>query len=215
MGRFGNVMLVCGEPDLSLTAKLGEVVRLYFTNTANTRVFKVKLPGARMKLVGGDSGHFEHEKFVEEVILSPSERVMVDVLFDAPASTRWSTEPQPALSAGLDHRQREPAEPQLAEQFAVLRTNADLAAERERIARILMPRRTRRSRSSPRWTSTRLRETGRSLHVSDASEHRQRGAGTLPECGMKLLAVEAPTSYVCPMHPQVISEHPITARSAA
>ncbi len=34
----------------------GEVVRFYLTNTANTRVFKVKLPGARMKLVGGDSG---------------------------------------------------------------------------------------------------------------------------------------------------------------
>ena len=56
MGRFGNVMLVAGEPDLALTAELGEVVRLYLTNTANTRVFKVALPGARMKLVGGDSG---------------------------------------------------------------------------------------------------------------------------------------------------------------
>ena len=46
-----------GEPDLSLDAKRGEVVRFYFTNTANTRVFNVALPGARMKLVGGDSGH--------------------------------------------------------------------------------------------------------------------------------------------------------------
>ena len=56
MGRFGNVLLVAGEPDLALSAQLGEVVRFYLTNTANTRVFKVKLPGARMKLVGGDSG---------------------------------------------------------------------------------------------------------------------------------------------------------------
>ena len=39
----------------------GEVVRLYLTNTANTRVFKVALPGARMKLVGGDSGRCERE----------------------------------------------------------------------------------------------------------------------------------------------------------
>jgi hypothetical protein len=37
-----------------------------------------------MKLVGGDSGHYEHETFVEEVLLSPSERYVVDVLFDAP-----------------------------------------------------------------------------------------------------------------------------------
>ena len=46
MGRFGNVMLVAGETDLSLAAKRGEVVRLYLTNTANTRVFNVTLPGA-------------------------------------------------------------------------------------------------------------------------------------------------------------------------
>ena len=51
MGRFGNVMLVSGEPDLSLTTKRGEVVRIYLTNTANTRVFNVTLPGAQMKLV--------------------------------------------------------------------------------------------------------------------------------------------------------------------
>src|SRR3954471_15780007 len=40
MGRFGDVLLVSGEPDLALAARLGEVVRLYLTNTANTRVFK-------------------------------------------------------------------------------------------------------------------------------------------------------------------------------
>ena len=81
MGRFGNVMLVAGEPDLSLEAKRGEVVRFYFTNTANTRVFNVALPGAQMKLVGADAGHYEHEELVEEVLLAPSERVVVDVLF--------------------------------------------------------------------------------------------------------------------------------------
>ena len=82
MGRFGDVLLVSGEPHLALDAQLGEVVRLYLTNTANTRVFKVALPGARMKLVGGDSGHVEHELFVDDVVLAPSERVVVDVLFD-------------------------------------------------------------------------------------------------------------------------------------
>ena len=83
MGRFGNVMLVAGEPDLALEAHAGEVVRLYLTNTANTRVFNVALPGARMKLVGGDSGRYEHEAFVDEVLLAPSERAVVDVLFEA------------------------------------------------------------------------------------------------------------------------------------
>ena len=73
MGRFGDVLLVNGETELALEAKLGEVVRFYLTNTANTRVFKVALPGARMKLVGGDSGHVEREEIVEDVVVAPSE----------------------------------------------------------------------------------------------------------------------------------------------
>src|SRR3954465_82621 len=84
MGRFGNVLLVGGETDLSFGARWGEVVRFYLTNTANTRVFRVQLPRARMKLVGGDSGRHEHEELVEHVTLAPSERVVVDVLFDQP-----------------------------------------------------------------------------------------------------------------------------------
>ncbi len=63
MGRFGNVFLTSGEVDLRLAARAGEVVRLWLTNTANTRVFNVALPGARMKLVGGDSGRLEREEF--------------------------------------------------------------------------------------------------------------------------------------------------------
>ena len=45
--------------------------------TANTRVFNVRLPGTHMKLVGGDSGRVEHEEFVFEVVLAPSERVVI------------------------------------------------------------------------------------------------------------------------------------------
>ena len=45
MGRFGNVMLTGGETNLALRAQVGEVVRFYFTNTANTRLFNVALPG--------------------------------------------------------------------------------------------------------------------------------------------------------------------------
>ena len=72
MGRFGNLLLIAGEPHLDLSVKQGEVIRLYFTNTANTRVFNVALPGARMKLVGGDSGRVEHEQFVDSVVLLPA-----------------------------------------------------------------------------------------------------------------------------------------------
>jgi FtsP/CotA-like multicopper oxidase with cupredoxin domain len=82
MGRFGNVMLTGGETSLGLAATAGEVVRLHLTNTANTRLFNVALPGARVKLVGGDSGRYERETFVDEVLLAPSERAILDVLFD-------------------------------------------------------------------------------------------------------------------------------------
>jgi FtsP/CotA-like multicopper oxidase with cupredoxin domain len=88
MGRFGNVMLVAGETDLALDARVGEVVRLYLTNTANTRVFNVAMPGAELKLVGGDSGRCEREELVESVVLAPSERAVVDVHF---ASRRSSS----------------------------------------------------------------------------------------------------------------------------
>jgi FtsP/CotA-like multicopper oxidase with cupredoxin domain len=98
MGRFGNVFLTSGDPDLRLEARAGEVVRLWLTNTANTRVFNVNLPGARMKLVGGDSGRVEQQELVDQVLLGPSERAVVDVLVDRPARswTSCSTSPTPA-----------------------------------------------------------------------------------------------------------------------
>jgi len=135
MGRFGNVLLANGEPELSLQARRGEVVRLHLTNTANTRVFNVALPGARMKLVGGDSGHYERETFVEQVLIAPSERAVVDVLFEQPGTyglehrTPGRTYPLATIAVA-----GETAAPSLAELFAKLRHNADMAAERERMA---------------------------------------------------------------------------------
>ena len=162
MGRFGDVLLVAGQTDLSLEARLGEVVRLFLTNTANTRVFRVALPGTRMKLVGGDASHVEHERLVEDVILAPSERVVVDVLFERKGQlqlehrTPERTYPLASVTVG-----EERAEPAPAEQFEALRTNADMAAERERIAPYLeAEHQTRRWRSSPRWTWAPLKATG-------------------------------------------------------
>jgi len=88
MGRFGNLLLINGEPVFAGTATVGEVVRLCLVNTANTRLFDVALGGARMKLVGGDSGRYERETFVDHVLLAPSERAVVDVLFEAAGDVR-------------------------------------------------------------------------------------------------------------------------------
>jgi FtsP/CotA-like multicopper oxidase with cupredoxin domain len=135
MGRFGDRLLVGGETELSLDAQLGEVVRFYLTNTANTRVFNVGIPGARMKRVGGDSGRVEQEQFVDDVVLAPSERVVVDVLFEQPGDLtlehRTPDRVYPLASIRVGEEQ---AEPSLAAEFETLRSNADMVAERERIA---------------------------------------------------------------------------------
>jgi FtsP/CotA-like multicopper oxidase with cupredoxin domain len=212
MGRFGNVMLVAGEPDLQLTAKQGEVVRLYLTNTANTRIFNVTLPGARMKLVGADSGHYEHEEFVEEVLLAPSERVVVDVLFDSPGelTLEHRTPDRSYRLAGITVTD-EPAEPALADQFDVLRTNADMAAEREGVGPYLT--------APPDKTLAFVAEMdmgapdGSSPVVYACPMHPEVVSdepGNCPKCGMKLLPTQASveTTYACPMHPEVVSDSP-------
>lgn len=83
MGRFGNTMLVNGETTYELNAQPGEVIRFLITNAANTRTFKVGIPGAKMKLVGSDGGAYEQETFMDSVVISPSERATVDVLFES------------------------------------------------------------------------------------------------------------------------------------
>ena len=134
MGRFGNVMLINGETDYRAEAKVGEVVRLHLVDTANTRIFNFAISGARMKLVGGDSGRVEREEFIDEVLLSPSERVIVDVLFDQPGEVDpREPDARPHLRARPHHRLRRSAAGEAAAAFDELRVDPELSAERERI----------------------------------------------------------------------------------
>src|SRR2546427_11623361 len=56
MGRFGNVLLINGETAFSGEAALGEGVRLYLVNTANTRIFRFDLCGAGRQLGAATTG---------------------------------------------------------------------------------------------------------------------------------------------------------------
>jgi hypothetical protein len=134
-----------------------------------------------MKLLGADAGHYEHERFVDEVLLAPSERVVVDVLFPDPGEfafehrTPERTYRLASISV-VDGRPRR----SFADEFAGLRTNRDMdrdmVEQRERIAPFL--------EAPPDKTLSLVAE-------------------------MKMDAPEGvPVVYVCPMHPEVTSDEP-------
>ena len=213
MGRFGNQLLVAGDPDLRLTFRAGEVVRLWLTNTANTRVFNFTLPGGRMKLVGGDSGRVEYEEFVEQFVLAPSERVVVDVLVESPGelALEHHTPDRTYRLAAITVTEGPPST--AATQFGQLRRAPELEAERAQLNRWLA--------AAPDKILALVAQMDDPAAMPDAAgqvtyacpmhpDVTSAEPGRCPKCGMKLLASQAPTvtAYACPMHPEVVSDQP-------
>jgi FtsP/CotA-like multicopper oxidase with cupredoxin domain len=210
MGRYGNVMLINGETQFSGQAAVGEVVRLYVVNTANTRIFNFAIRGARAKLVGGDSGRYERETFTGEVLLAPSERAVVDVLFDTPGQVMLEHRtPDHTYDLGA-FTVTQGAAGDATGSFEVLRTDPELAAEHNSIGPDI---------ERPPDKILAFYSLMPLLYGADDSpasayacpmhpEVTATEPATCPKCGMKLVAVAA--SYACPMHPEVTAPEPGT-----
>jgi FtsP/CotA-like multicopper oxidase with cupredoxin domain len=208
MGRYGNVMLINGDTEFADEAAVGEVVRLYIVNTANTRIFNFAVRGARAKLVGGDSGRYERETFTGEVLLAPSERAVIDVLFDTPGQVRLEHRtPDHVYDLG-GFTVTDGAPGAAAGSFEVLRTDPELTAEHQAIGH---------DTERPPDKVLAFYSLMPLLYGEDDTpasayacpmhpEVTAAEPGTCPKCGMKLVAVAV--TYACPMHPQVTAVEP-------
>jgi FtsP/CotA-like multicopper oxidase with cupredoxin domain len=216
MGRFGNVMLINGETAFSGETTMGEVMRLYLVNTANTRIFNFALPGARMKLVGGDSGRYERETFIDEVMLAPSERAVVDAMFDKPGKVRLEHRtPDHVYDLGAFSVAGNSMGASAAS-FETLRVDPQLTAEHRLIGADI---------ERPPDKVLAFVASMPLLYGDDVApatsyacpmhpEVTSSEPGTCPRCGMQLLPVrsEGPgsASFAYPMHPEVTSSEPGT-----
>jgi FtsP/CotA-like multicopper oxidase with cupredoxin domain len=135
-----------------------------------------------MKLVGGDSGRYEHETFIDEVLLSPSERAVVDVLFDTPGTCPVEHRtPDRTYVLGTVTVRDEPAADSFAAEFEVLRASPELIAQRARLG----------------------------THWERPPDKTLAFVSLMP--GMYPPHDEATvTAWTCPMHPEIIRAEPGT-----
>ena len=147
MGRFGNHLMINGEPRWEARARRGEVVRLLLTNVSSTRVFNLSFerpgrrdPGVRMKVIASDLGRYAREAWTDHITIAPAERFIVDARFEETGAVtlvnrvraidhiqaRFFEERQ---EIGTIQVERAAASPDLAAGFSTLREPVAVSAE--------------------------------------------------------------------------------------
>ncbi len=144
MGRFGNRLLVNGEARWTAAAQAGEVVRLWLTNVSSTRVFNLSFDGdVAMKVVASDLGRYEREAWVDNIVIAPAERYVVDVRFASAGTARllnrvraidhlWGRFFDDVDTLGVVRVGTAPASPDHGRAFGTLRTNEEVIADIDR-----------------------------------------------------------------------------------
>lgn len=90
-GRVGDHVLVNGQKNPAMAVSLGEKRRLRLFNATNARFLRLKFENASMTVVGTDGGLIEEPVAVDELLLTPAERVELIVSFDKPGAARLTT----------------------------------------------------------------------------------------------------------------------------
>ncbi|TFD81540.1 multicopper oxidase family protein [Cryobacterium sp. Sr8] len=85
LGREGDLVLVNGRLTPRLAARPGERERWRVVNACVSRYLRLRLDGARLQLIGIDSGRFSSPRDVDEVLLAPGNRA--DLLVTTTAGT--------------------------------------------------------------------------------------------------------------------------------
>lgn len=146
MGRYGNTSLINGDTDYTLEMKTWEVIRLYLTNVANVTPFNLSISDSvfsstqvdtsdhpQMKLVWWDIGWYEREEMIDNLVIAPAERYIVDLYAPAPGVYQIINQvaSKPYVIATLVVSQDQAA-PSYASDFSILHDNITVTSDIDR-----------------------------------------------------------------------------------
>jgi FtsP/CotA-like multicopper oxidase with cupredoxin domain len=143
MGRFGNVLLVNGQPRYHLDVRRGDVVRFFLTNASNARSYNLDFAGAKLKIVGTDESRYEHEIPATSIVIAPAQRFIVEARFDSAGKFPIANRVQAvsnftaeyfveADTLGTVSVSAEPTTADHAKEFATLRSVSDVSKDIDR-----------------------------------------------------------------------------------